>query len=129
MISISSLVNKDIKKIEVVIGTVVTTNLYALGRGVVYQIHGEQKPDTIKQIGNGVMVSGGNAEFDIVHECGKLSQRLTECILRGVQWAIYDEVISADEISRLRVNAEECADKEKRKKKKTPVHLPQKLNV
>lgn len=118
MISLSSRIQKDVNKIEVVIGTVVTTNLYSLGRGVVYQIHGEQKPDTIEQMGGGVMVSGGNAEFDIVYHFGKLSKCLSECILRGLQSVIYDEVVSADEISRLRVNAEECAEMEKNKQEK-----------
>jgi hypothetical protein len=119
MISLSSLAKKDVSKINVVVGSVVTTNLYSLGRGVVYQIHGEQKPDTVEQMGGGVVVTGGNAEFDIVYECGKFSKRLPECILRGVQWAIYDEVVSADEISRLCVNAEERAAKEKDEEEKS----------
>lgn len=113
MISISSLAQNKKNHSQVVVGSVVTTNLYSLGRGVVYQIHGKQKPDTIEEMGGGVMVSGGNAEFDIVYLCGKFSKRLPECILRGVQWKILDEVVSADKISRLLVNAEECADKEK----------------
>ncbi|UJD92288.1 hypothetical protein FS594_26345 (plasmid) [Rahnella aquatilis] len=113
MISLSSLVKKDVNKIEVVIGTVVKTNLYSLGRGVVYQIHGEQKPDTIEHMGGGVMVSGGNAEFDIVHDSGKFSKCLPECILRGVQWNILNEIADAEEIYRLCANAEECAEKEK----------------
>lgn len=105
MISLSSLVKKDVNKIEVVVGTVVTTNLYWLGRGVVYQIHGEQKPDTVKQMGGGIMVTGGHAEFDIVHDCGKFSKRLPECILRGVQWEILNEIADAEEIDRLSGNA------------------------
>lgn len=113
MISLSSLAQIKKNHSRVVMGSVVTTNLYSLGRGVVYQIHGEQKPGTIEEMGGGVMVSGGNAEFDIVYLCGNFSKRLPECILRGVQWQILDEVVSADEISRLLVNAEECADKEK----------------
>lgn len=106
MISLSSLAKKDVNKIKIVIGCVITTNLYSLGRGVVYQIHGEQKPETIKQMGGGVMVSGGHAEFDIVHDCGKFTKRLPECILRGVQWEILDEIADAEEIHRLCENAE-----------------------
>lgn len=113
MISLSTLVKKDVNKIEVVIGTVVTTNLYSLGRGVVYQIYGKQKPETIKQMGGGVMVNGGHAEFDIVHDCGKFTKRLPECILRGVQWEIFDEIADVEEIQRLCAKAEEYEEKEK----------------
>lgn len=113
MISLSSLAQKEKTRAEIVVGSVVTTNLYCLGRGVVYQIIGEQMPDTVKQIGGGVMVTGGHAEFDIVHDCGKFSKRLPECILRGVQWEILDEIADAEEIQRLCANAEECAEKEK----------------
>ncbi|AVF38068.1 LPD29 domain-containing protein [Rahnella sikkimica] len=113
MLSLSSLVKKSESRINIVVGSVVTTNLYWLGRGVVYQIHGEQMPNTVRQVGGGVMVSGGYAEFDIVHDCGKFTKRLPECILRGVQWKILDEVADAEEIQRLCANAEECAEKEK----------------
>lgn len=106
MLSLSSLVKKSESRVSIVIGSVVTTNLYWLGRGVVYQIHGEQMPDTVKQMGGGVMVTGGHAKFDIVHECGKFSKRLPECILRGVQWDILDEIADAEEIRRLYENAE-----------------------
>jgi hypothetical protein len=113
MISLSSSVKKDVNKIKIVVGSVVTTNLYSLGRGVVYQIHGEQMPDTMKQMGGGIVVSGGNAEFDIVHDCGKFSKRLPECIINGVQWTIYDEVVSTGEINQLCLNAKECIEKKK----------------
>lgn len=113
MISLSSLGRKEKKRTEVVVGSVVTTNLYWLGRGVVYKIHGEQMPETVKQLGGGMMVSGGHAEFDIVHDCGKFSKRLPECILRGVQWDILDEIADADEVNQLRANAEKKEEEEK----------------
>ncbi|MFP4817606.1 hypothetical protein [Providencia hangzhouensis] len=47
------------------VGQVVYTNLYNLGKGVIVNIHGEQKPQSINNMYN-VMVTGGNAEFDIV---------------------------------------------------------------
>lgn len=118
MISLPSLAQKEKTRNHIVVGSVVTTNLYCLGRGVVYHIYGEPMPDEVKQIGGGVMVNGGHAEFDIVHDSGKFSKRLPECILCGVQWEILDEVVSADKISRLLVNAEECADKEKMEEEK-----------
>lgn len=113
MISISSLAHNKKIRTQVVVGTVVTTNLYGLGRGVVYHIHGEQMPDTVKQIGGGVMVTGGHAEFDIVHDSGKFSNRLPECILLGVQWDVLSEIADAEEIHRLCANVEECAEKER----------------
>ena len=120
MISLSSLAQNETKRGEIILGTVIATNLYGLGRGVVYQIHGEQKPDTVKQMGGGVMVSGGNAELDIVHECGKFSKRLPECILRGVQWDIFDEIEDAETIRELceraeKKQAEDAREKENQK--------------
>lgn len=113
MLSLSSLVKKSESRINIIVGSVVTTNLYWLGRGVVYQVHGEQMPETVKQLGGGIVMAGGHAEFDIVHDCGKFTKRLPECILRGVQWEILDEVADAEEIQRLCANAEACAEKEK----------------
>ncbi|AVF38186.1 LPD29 domain-containing protein [Rahnella sikkimica] len=116
MISISALSQKSVTRTPVVVGSVVTTNLYWLGRGVVYEIHGEQRPDTVKPLGGGVVISGGHAEFDIVHDCGKFSLRLPECILRGVQWDVLDEIADAEEIHRLYVNAKEKEAEAKREK-------------
>lgn len=113
MISLSSLAKKEKTRAKILVGSVVTTNLYCLVRGVVHHIHGEPMPDTVKQIGGSVMVNGGHAEFDIVHDSGKFSKRLPECILRGVQWEILDEIADAEEIHRLCANAEACAEKEK----------------
>lgn len=118
MLSLSSLAKKSESRINIVIGAVVTTNLYGLGRGVVYQIHGEQMPDTVKQMGGGVIVTGGHAEFDIVHECGKFSKRLPECILRGVQWEIYDEIKDAETIRELCERAEEKQAEQRRKEER-----------
>lgn len=116
MLSLISLVKKSESRINIVVGSVVTTNLYWLGRGVVYQIHGEQMPDTVRQVGGGVMVTGGYAEFDIVHDCGKFSKRLPECILRGVQWEVLDDIADAEEIQNLCTRAEKREADEKREK-------------
>lgn len=121
MLALSSLVKKSESRVNVVICSVVTTNLYGLGRGVVYQIHGEQMPDTVRQMGCGVMVTGGHAEFDIVHECGKFSKRLPECILRGVQWKIFDEIKDAERIRELCEHAKEKQAEEAREKENQKV--------
>src|SRR5471030_820126 len=109
MISLSSLAQKEKSHAKIVVGSVVTTNLYWLGRGVVYKIHGEQMPETVKQLGGGIVVSGGHAQFDIVHDCVKFSKRLPECILRGVQWEVLNEIVDAEEINIL------CETRKKRK--------------
>lgn len=118
MLSLSPLVKKSESRIKIVVGSVVTTNLYGLSRGVVYQIHGEQMPDTVRQLGGGVVATGGHAEFDIVHECGKFSKRLPECILRGVQWGIYDEIEDAETIRELCERAEEKQAEQQRKEER-----------
>jgi len=116
MMSLSSLAQKEKCRTPIIVGSVVTTNLYNLGRGVVYQINGEQRPNTVKHMGDGVMVMGGHAEFDIVHDCGKFSKHLPECILRGVQWSVLDEVCDAKEIRELCANAEEQDAQRQREK-------------
>ncbi|HHH1368289.1 TPA: LPD29 domain-containing protein [Yersinia enterocolitica] len=84
-----------------VVGQVVYTNLYQRGRGVIYAIHGEQAADSVMSFGGGIVVSGGRAEFDIVFESGSISKRLPECILRGVQWEIHNEIMNATDVTTL----------------------------
>ncbi len=55
---------------------------------------------------------GGRAEFDIVFESGSETKRLPECILRGVQWTILSDVVSADVIQCMR---EYCAQETARR--------------
>ncbi len=55
---------------------------------------------------DGVGVRGGNAQFDVVFENGSISHKLPEAIVRGIQWTIYDEQASAEEIAQLLQNAE-----------------------
>lgn len=90
---------------KIVVGQRVSSSLYSRGRGVVYAIHGEQSPDTVRRIG-GVLNVGGEAEYDIVFECGVESKLLPECILRGVQWQIHPEVVSPEVVQCMR---EYCA--------------------
>lgn len=101
--------------LQVQIGTVISWGVLNTGRGVVYAIHGEQKPDSVKHLGGGVVSMGGNADFDIVFETGGRADRVPECILRGVQWEIFEEVVPQEEIDRLLANADEHAAKNKAK--------------
>ncbi|WP_272572740.1 LPD29 domain-containing protein [Providencia sp. PROV258] len=101
------------------VGQVVYTNLYNLGKGVIVNIHGEQKPQNIKNMYN-VMVTGGNAEFDIVFFNGNKSNRLPESILHGVQWEIEDEMVEQEKIKSLieKAEAHEQAEKAEEERKK-----------
>lgn len=101
------------------VGQVVYTNLYNLGKGVIVNIHGEQKPQSIKCMYN-VMVTGGNAEFDIVFFNGNKTNRLPESILHGVQWKIEDETVEQETIKSLieKAEAHEQAEKTEEERKK-----------
>ena len=96
---------KKINNKLVVVGQVVSTNLYGLGRGVIHLIQGTQSPETVTHRFGGVMASGGNAIFDIAFECGSMMHQLPECILHGVQWTIHDEVLGQDEVLQILKNA------------------------
>lgn len=100
------------------VGQVVYTNLYHLGKGVIVNIHGEQKPQSIKNMYN-VMVTGGNAEFDIVFFNGNKSNRLPESILHGVQWKVENETVDKETIKSLieKAEAHEQAEKAEEERK------------
>jgi hypothetical protein len=59
---------------------------------VVFAIHGVQLPE--------------NVHFDVVFENGSISRKLPEVIVRGIQWTIYDDQASAEEIAELLQNSE-----------------------
>ena len=82
-----------------VIGTRVYCALHYCGAGIVYAIHGEQRPDTVQTFMGGAGVSGGSARVDVVFANGHQARAVPESIVRGIQWRISDEVASADEIA------------------------------
>ncbi|UAN48845.1 hypothetical protein KGP17_27410 (plasmid) [Serratia sp. JSRIV001] len=106
-----------IEKKVVVVGQVVSTSLYGLGRGVIYMIQGKQSPETVTHRLGGVMATGGNATFDIAFECGTMTHQLHECILYGVQWTIHDEVLGQDEVLRILSNARDEEERRNTEKK------------
>lgn len=93
------------------VGQVVYTNLYNLGKGVIVNIHGEQK----------YYGHRGNANFDIVFFNGNKTNRLPESILHGVQWQIKDETVDQEMIQSLieKAEAHEQAEKAEEEKKQT----------
>jgi hypothetical protein len=86
------------EKRPVVVGTRIHCILYGGMDGIIYNIRGAQRPDTVRQLGGGAVVMGGNASFDIVFP-NHYSLGVPESVVRGVQWRIYDTVATADEIA------------------------------
>jgi hypothetical protein len=72
--------------------------LYGGRDGIAFNITGEQTPETIKELGGGICVTGGNADFDIVWDDGTISRQIPEAIIHGVQWRIYDKIATEEEI-------------------------------
>lgn len=86
------------KKI-IVVGQIVSTELYGLGRGVVCSINGEQSQyGQDKNVGGVIRQGGGNAKFDIAFFNGERSRFIPECILRSAQWSIHEDVATADAV-------------------------------
>lgn len=69
-------------------GTLVRTGPGGSGRGYIFAIHGEQRPETLMETHSGTGFRGGNAVFEVVFECGRFSGRIPEGILRGPGWTI-----------------------------------------
>ena len=82
----------------IIVGTRINCVLRHAGRGIVYAIHGEQRPDTVSHAG-GVFHRGGSATFDVVFDNGHKSLNLPECIIRGVQWSILPGIATDKEIA------------------------------
>lgn len=94
------------------IGQVVSTSLCNAGKGVIVNIHGEQKNQTVNNLA-GVISSGGHAEFDIIYFSGEKLHRLPERILHCPQWQITNEIFEQNDIDALIQKAEEFERAEK----------------
>lgn len=71
---------------QIALGTQIHCILYGGRDGTVVAIHGEPRPDSIISFPG--LSTGGSAEYDIIWENLSRSQRIPECIIRGVQWRI-----------------------------------------
>lgn len=96
-----------------IVGTRVHCLLYGGKDGVIYAIHGEQRPQTVSSIASVIMI-GGNAYFDIVWENGTESMQVPESILRSVQWTILPGIAGAEEISAMREHAAQEKERQER---------------
>jgi len=93
--------------------------LYGGNDGIVYAIHGEQKPETVTSLASVVMM-GGNADFDIVWENGTESLRIPESIIHSVQWKILPGVANVEEIKAMREHA--ASEQERREREAQESH-------
>lgn len=83
----------------IAIGTRISCVLHWAGRGSVFAIDGEQRPETIR-IAGGIMHTGGNATFGVVFDNGAISKAVPESVMRGAQWRVLDEApATAEEIA------------------------------
>lgn len=87
------------------VGQKIYSILYGGRNGVIFHIKGEQRPDTIEHLSS-VVCMGGNAEIDVVFSDGTISRCIPECIIRGVQWYIYDDVVDSLVIDQMLAYAE-----------------------
>lgn len=105
----------------VTVGQVVITALYNRGRGVVFAIHGEQKPASARSL-SGCVSYGGNATFDIAFESGTISRGVPESILHGRQWCIFQEIKHHEETACIVKHAELEERRSKQEKEESERH-------
>lgn len=88
------------KSAQLVIGQRVQCVLYGGRTGTIYEIIGEQRPETVGSIFGGIGVRGGNARINVVWDGDDgLSDQLPESLVRGsVQWTVLDEVLAPEAI-------------------------------
>ena len=110
----STLFDGKILMNPLIVGTRVHCILYGGEDGIVYAIHGEQRPDTVRTLAS-VVMAGGNAQFDIVWENGTESLRISEAIIHSVQWRVLPGIATAEEITALREYAAQEQERRERK--------------
>lgn len=111
------------------VGQEIHCALYGGRDGVVTAIHGEQSPKSCESVWDGVGRTGGTARFDIVFENGGKSHQLPETILRGVQWEIYNTVVSQERIDELLANADKVAAEKERERKKAAAKFKRQMTA
>jgi len=105
-------------------GQRVYSGLYGGRHGVVYEVlpYEKKRCAPVQTLCNGVVATGGSANYKIVFKNGSLSN-VPECIVRGVQWKIYDEIAPDFEIVELLENSMKVrAEKERQEKLKQEAH-------
>lgn len=86
------------------VGTRLNCILGYAGEGIVYGVHGEQRPETVEAIA-GIVQRGGNATFDVVFLNGSISRSVPEAVVHGVQWSRLEGLASEEQIAEALANA------------------------
>jgi hypothetical protein len=106
------------KSATLLVGQYVESILYSRGRGIIYEISGEQTPETVLSIAkHGVFATGGSAMISVAFPSGR-SRMIPESIIRGVQWTIFDRIATPAEVENLvaqAIAAEEAAKAEEQR--------------
>lgn len=90
------------------VGQRVHSGLYGGRSGVIVEVVGSQMPHTIRSLGGGAVVMGGNANIRVAFE--EYETTVPESIVRGCQWDISDEVIDAAGVRAVRLAAAVARD-------------------
>jgi uncharacterized FlaG/YvyC family protein len=90
----------------ILIGQRVHSILYGGKDGTVVEIRGKQSPGSVRSFGGGAGVMGGSSDMDIIWDNGSQSRGIPESLARGsVQWRIYPDVATAEDIALAWANA------------------------
>lgn len=109
------------------VGQRIHSILYGGQDGIICKISGEQRPDTIKHLGGGVGVMGGNANIEVVFE-EYVSRGIPEGIIRGVQWYISEEIATPEEITQALAHAAQRVEEKKEEERKAAEAKAQEKN-
>ncbi|HWY31346.1 MAG TPA: hypothetical protein VNX46_11345, partial [Candidatus Acidoferrum sp.] len=105
---------------KLVVGQRIYCGLYGGMYGIIYEIVGDQKPETIAKLG-GIGVTGGNADFRIVFtgERAHLSTVPESIVLGSCQWSVEGGIADADDIKEAleTAAAKRLADEAEQKRK------------
>lgn len=82
----------------IVVGSFVSCILPHAGEGIVYEVHGAQDPESVRALGNGIVMQGGRAFCDVVWLNGSRSKQVPEAIMRSVQWKVRGCVAGDNEV-------------------------------
>lgn len=89
-----------------VIGRRVYCILYGGKYGTIVNIKGQPGiGPQVRSLGGGVIMTGGSCHVDIIWDNGSQSPHVPECIILGVQWKLFDEIVGAEEIAAAQANS------------------------
>jgi hypothetical protein len=84
---------------QIVVGQRVYCALYGGKFGTVVEVQGTQDQGPVRSLMGGAIVTGGRCNVSVVWDNGSQSRAVPECIVKGVQWQIFDEVVDAEAVA------------------------------